>query len=162
MYGRPFRDDITFINNNSPKLEIIEENSSIAVQIHMFYLETMDETIENLNYIPFKYDCYISTDCEEKKRIIENTFKLKSTCNKYQVKVFENRGRDVAPFIEQMSPIISDYTYICHIHSKKTKTGEYGNEWRKYIFRHLFGSKEYMKALFAEFENNDRLGIIMT
>lgn len=161
LYGRPFRDDITFINNNSPKLEIIEENSSIAVQIHMFYLETMDETIENLNYIPFKYDCYISTDCEEKKRIIENTFKLKSTCNKYQVKVFENRGRDVAPFIEQMSPIISDYTYICHIHSKKTKTGEYGNEWRKYIFRHLFGSKEYMKALFAEFENNDRLGIIM-
>lgn len=79
LYGRPFRDDITFINDNSPKLETIEENSSIAVQIHMFYLETMDETIENLNYIPFKYDCYISTDCEEKKRIIENTFKLKST-----------------------------------------------------------------------------------
>ena len=46
LYGRPFRDDITFINNNSPKLEIIEENSSIAVQIHMFYLETMDETIK--------------------------------------------------------------------------------------------------------------------
>lgn len=35
--------------------------------------------------------------------------------------MFENRGRDVAPFIEQMSPIISDYTYICHIHSKKPK-----------------------------------------
>ena len=161
LYDRPFRDDITFVNDKSPKLEKMEENSSIAVQVHMFYLETLDETIENLNYIPFKYDCYISTDNEEKKRIIESAFKLKSTCNNCQVNVFENRGRDVAPFIEQMSPVIGNYKYICHIHSKKTKTGEYGNEWRKYIFRHLFGSKEYMKALFAEFENNDKLGVIM-
>ncbi len=25
----------------------------------------------------------------------------------------------------------------------------------------LLGSKEYMQALFAEFENNDKLGVIM-
>ena len=161
LYDRPFRDDIIFINEKSSKLEKMKENSSIAVQVHMFYLETLDETIENLNYIPYKYDCYISTDSEEKKKIIESAFKLKSTCNKCQVDVFENRGRDVAPFIVQMSSIISNYKYICHIHSKKTKTGEYGNEWRKYIFRHLFGSKEYLEALFAEFEDNDKLGIIM-
>ena len=109
-----------------------------------------------MNYIPGALDCYVSTDTEEKKAVIEKALRDRCKCEKFQVMVLENRGRDVAPFIVQMTPVIQKYDYVCHIHSKKTKTGEYGNEWRKYIFRHLFGGSEYLQTLFNVFEKNYR------
>ncbi len=167
LFNLPLNDDFLVMNDN--KVEAIDDKyfenqdgtSRIAVQIHMFYLETLDETIKNLNYIPYKFDCFISTDTEEKKTEIDKRFKESCNCSKYVVEVYENRGRDVAPFLVQMHDRVSKYDYLCHIHSKKTKTNEHGNEWREYIFEHLFGGAQYMRGLFNLFETDSHLGIIM-
>ena len=161
LYEMPLKNDICILNEKSNAIDKLENNKNIAVHIHMFYLETLEETIQNINYIPYDFDCFVSTDTHEKKAIIEKQLKEKCSCRYFEVRVFENRGRDVAPFIVQMAPVIERYDYICHIHSKKTKTGEYGNEWRKYIFHHLFGNKKYLEALFALFEQNKEIGLIM-
>ena len=134
---------------------------TIAVQVHMFYPETLEETIENLNQIPFPFDCYISSDTEEKRKTIEEAMRASCKAAHVQVEVFENRGRDVGPFLVQMQPVYQKYDYVCHIHSKKTKTEDHGNEWRKYIFRHLFGSEENIRQIFHEFEKDHRIGLIM-
>ena len=166
LFEEPLIDDLLIINsqisegNNSEKFK---ENDAvrIAVQIHMFYTDVLDETIEYLNNIPYKFDCFVSTDKKEKKRYIEKVLEEKCNCENYTVEIFENIGRDVAPFIEQMTNRIQKYDYLCHIHSKKTKTGEHGNEWRKYIFRHLLGGREYLKKLFDIFEEDNNIGILM-
>lgn len=165
LYKLPFDDELSVINYSDTSIEkkTFEKgnNSRIAVQVHMFYLDTLDETIENLNKIPYKFDCYVSTDSDEKKTIISTKLKDKCNCNHFVVDVFENRGRDVAPFLCQMKDVYEKYDYLCHIHSKKTKTNDHGNEWRTYIFDHLFGSKEYMKRVFNIFEANKNIGILM-
>lgn len=138
-------------NNNSPR---------IAIQIHLFYTDTIDEIINNLNEMPYSFDCYISTDTKLKQHEIEVLFKNKCKASKTIVDVFPNRGRDVAPFIVQMSSVINEYDYVCHIHSKKTTTADYGDMWRKYLYKHLFGCKEYLIQLFDMFENDARLGLI--
>ena len=161
LYEIPFEDKMSVLDEQSLQEEELPSTHKIAVQIHMFYPETIEETIQNINQIPYEFDCYVSTDSEEKKNVIEKAFREKCRCVKLQVDVFKNRGRDVAPFIVQMAPILQQYSYVCHIHSKKTKTGEYGNEWRKYIFKHLFGCKEYVKAVFSIFQKNSDIGIIM-
>ena len=161
LYQLPFYDDLCILDEKSEKAEVQVLDKKIAVHAHMFYLETLEETIQNMNYIPGAFDCYVSTDTEEKKAVIEKALRDRCKCEKFQVMVLENRGRDVAPFIVQMTPVIQKYDYVCHIHSKKTKTGEYGNEWRKYIFRHLFGGSEYLQTLFNVFEKNSKVGIIM-
>lgn len=165
LCGHPFEDDLNVINKNNKALGNAEfekkNNTRIAVQVHMFYLDTIDETIESLNKIPYKFDCYISTDSEEKKSIILMKLKSDCKCDDYYVEVFKNRGRDVAPFLVQMHKVYKKYDYICHIHSKKTKTNDHGNEWRKYIFNHLFGSEDYIRRIFNIFEADETIGILM-
>lgn len=38
----------------------------IAIQIHMFFDELAEEVLQNVNQIPYPFDCYISTDTAEK------------------------------------------------------------------------------------------------
>lgn len=166
IFNRPFYDDLKIINDSAPEVDCTnfekkDVEARIAVQIHMFYLETMDEIIENLNMIPFAFDCYISTDTDKKKAYIENKFRERCKSAEVYVEKFTNRGRDVAPFLLQMRKHLDKYDYICHIHSKKTKTNDHGEEWRKYIFRHLFGNQEYLRRVFYIFETNANIGIIM-
>ena len=158
LVGEPFVDDIEVINTPVEPSKTFDKK--IAVQVHMFYTETLDETIENLNKIPYNFDCYFSTDTEEKAEVIRNELKDKCKCNNFTVEIFSNRGRDVAPFIFQMADRIDDYDYICHIHSKRTVTGDHGNDWRRYIFKHLFGNAGYLSNIFDMFEKDENLGMV--
>lgn len=164
LFGLPLNDSLKVINESDCSQEgenFKTEKPRIVVQIHMFYIDTIDETIQYLNEIPYAFDCYISTDSRKKKNQIEKAFKDTCHCRKCVVEVFLNRGRDVAPFLVQMKEYYAQYDYIGHFHSKKTKTNDHGNEWRKYIFKHLLGNTEYLKRLFYLFEKDDKLGLIM-
>ncbi len=168
LFGLPFRNDLKILSPSSPSVEREQFEKStdvasprIAVQAHIFYVDTLDEIIRKLNLIPFPFDCYISTDTAEKKKQIEERTRQSSKARHTEVGVFPNRGRDVAPFLMQMAPVMDRYDYVCHIHSKKTKTNEHGNEWRNYNFQHLFGSEEYLKRVFWLFETDERMGIVM-
>ena len=158
LAGLPFRDDLTVITDADP---VCNTAPRIAVQVHMFYTETLAQTVENLNFLPLPFDAYFTTDTEQKaaqiRRALENTCR----CEKSAVLVTENRGRDVLPFLTQMAPVAAQYDYICHIHSKKTVTGQYGGDWRNYCFRHLFGSEEYLRRLFAYMETQKDTGIFL-
>ena len=162
---------LPFDNKNSIGQKIIKklnkefiknDKIKIGVQIHLYYLDLIDEIIMNLNFIPFPFCCYISTDTDEKVNIIQNEFnnRCKNAHNVY-VKRFINRGRDVAPFIEQMENEINKYEFILHIHSKKSRVDdEYRDDWRKYLFRHLLGSTENIYRIFEGFLTNKKLGLI--
>lgn len=160
LFNKPFIDDYLIINNCDKVNKSFNFDKKIAVHIHMFYLETLNETIENLNKIPFKFDCFISTDTCEKADFIKSEFSSRCNCKKLIVEVLENRGRDVAPFIVQMSSRIDEYDYIGHFHSKMTVKADHGNDWREYIFRNMFGSEDFIKTLFKTLEDDSKLGII--
>jgi len=110
------------INTNGYEINTFEKGKvpRIAVQIHMFYLETLKETVTNLNQIPYTFDCFVSTDTEEKRQKILEIMTQHCRCRKTVVEVMQNRGRDVAPFLIQLAPILDQYDYIGHVHSKKT------------------------------------------
>jgi len=165
LFDLPFYNDLQIIDKNSPvcEREAFErgEHSRIAVQVHIFYLDTLSDIIASLNQLPYSFDCFVSTDTEKKREEILCIMKRQCRCQKVEVKVLPNRGRDVLPFLTQMAPVLDRYDYVGHVHSKKTSTNEHGNEWREYIFDHLFGCGEYLKRLFYLFENNERIGLIM-
>ena len=162
LFSIPWKKEICFLGEQSlPAAAAQEKPPKLAVQVHMFYPETLEETIAELNGIPYPFDLYVSTDTEEKKQAIEKALSASCRAEHSFVALFPNRGRDVAPFLAQMDPVYSEYDYICHIHSKKTKTGEYGDDWRRYIFRHLFGSPDYIRCLLSRFEQDPSLGILM-
>ena len=149
--------NLTFRFNN---FELIDSKITIAVQIHVFYEDLLIEILNKVNLIPLKYDLFISTISEEKKEFIKNCL-LNSTANKYEIKIFENKGRDVFPFIKQMKIQFKRYKYICHIHTKKSVHKEFlGTNWREYIYENLIGNKEIISEILFEFEKYEKLGFI--
>jgi lipopolysaccharide biosynthesis protein len=155
--GIPFDGELVVVNH---KPDETYPPSRIAVQIHLFYTDIIDEIIENLNHIPYTFDCYISTDEKEKVKIIQTAFNKKCKAKNIFVEQCENRGRDTAPFLRQLGPVIEKYDYVCHIHSKKTVTAGYGDYWRKFLFKHLLGNEQYLYAIFNEFQKDEKLGLL--
>ena len=144
-------------NNNFSNLK---EKSKIAIQIHVYYEDLINEIINKTNNIPVKYDLYISTNSEEKKKIIEKYIKINSKANNYEIKVIKNKGRDVLPFLIQLQIKCKKYKYICHLHTKKTKFIFFGDEWRNYLYNNLVGNIDIISDILNDFEKNKKLGFI--
>lgn len=147
-----YKSDLNESKNDGPK---------IAIQVHAYYIEMMDEIISKLNEMPFAYDLFISTDEKYKKTYIEDKIKERSNAMQCHVDVFDNKGRDVKPFLGQLAPYIEDYDFICHVHTKKSLTDPLiGIVWRKYLFENIIGSRETIEDIFRIFLTNVDAGII--
>ena len=97
----------------------------------------------------------------EKAQIIEEYVKNNSKSENYYIKIVENKGRDILPFLSQLKSVIKLYKYICHIHSKKTiYSPEFGDKWRKYLYGNLLGNIEIISEILSDFENFEKLGFI--
>lgn len=137
-------------------------NCKIAVQIHIYYVDLVDEIIEYTNNIPEKFDCYISTDDNDKAEIIYNAFINRSKCNHLEIFTYKNKGRDVVPFLIQMQYRALKYEYLLHIHTKKTlqsKKKNWGNIWRKYLFDSLIGNKNTVENILRIFNTDKSIGM---
>ena len=137
--------------------------AQIAIQVHIFFIELLEEIMKKINNIPVKYDLYVTTTAEKNKNTTESYIKskLKNKPNKYQILVVENKGRDVLPFLTQFSKVFKNYKYFCHIHSKKTeKIPNIGIRWRRYLFNNLLGNAEIISEILNIFETSEKIGII--
>ena len=165
ILGFSFNHDVRFTDDKFEEInkELMRiDEIKICLQVHLYHLDLIDEIITNLNYIPFPFHCYISTDTDKKVNIIQNKFNKRcKNAHGVYVQRFENRGRDVAPFIEQMKDVISKYEYILHIHTKKSVENDgYRDDWRKYLYKHLLGSTGNIVRVFNEFVADKKLGMI--
>ena len=153
-----FNLDITTENNY---IDLFNNKSTIAIQVHLYYEELINEIINKTNNIPFNYDLYITIINNSIYTNINNYIKKYSNTNKFEILIVENKGRDVLPFLTQMKNRFKKYKYICHIHSKKSKiVPEIGFLWRKYLFNNLLGNIHVVSEIINDFEQNKKLGFI--
>ncbi len=138
----------------------LSKKTMIAVQAHVYYTDLLDDIIERINQIRFPYDLYISTDTPQKKAEIQRMLAGRTNAKAVKVRVFPNKGRDVAPFILQLQPVIHQYEYFCHIHSKKSLQGDIGTIWRHYLYENLLGSTGIIDEILYAFETQKKLGLI--
>ena len=148
-------------SNNVYNLTKLLNNTSIAVQVHVFYSDLIKEVIDNVNNIPVKFDLYITTTSIKNKLYIEEYLKKYSKADKYNIKIVKNKGRDIYPMLIQMRNIWHNYKYICHIHTKKSVHDPiYGINWRHYLFKNLLGDEQIISNILTYFENDEKLGFI--
>ena len=146
---------------NSYKIDNLKNHSYVVVQAHIFYNDLIYDIINKTNNIPIKFDLLISTTSNKIKENIIKNFIQYSKANKYEIIVVENMGRDVLPLLIQLKNNFKKYKYLCHIHSKKSKTSpEIGIKWRNYLFNNLLGNIEIVKEILSDFETMDKLGFI--
>ncbi len=127
--------------------ELPEHAMHLAAIIHVFYPELAKEIYSALTNVPGSIDVYISTTDEDKKRLIESAFEGFPK-GKVEVRVFPNRGRDIAPAFVGFKDIYSGYDACVHLHSKKSPHAAdklYG--WREYLYHNLLGSPEIVSSV---------------
>ncbi|HAF68273.1 MAG TPA: hypothetical protein DCL16_04035, partial [Acidimicrobiaceae bacterium] len=130
----------------------------ICVVAHMFYPDMGGEIAGWLNNIPFPFDLLVSTDTEEKRLELEQTLAGIRSLNRLDVRVVENRGRDIAPLLITFGSRILDYDFCLHIHSKKSPHSSETAGWFDFLMTHLLHSGQYVRSLLNEFVRDGRLG----
>lgn len=130
----------------------------VAAVAHIFYVD-LAEKMKNLMYnIPVPFDIYISTQSEDKKIALEKIFSDFKR-GKVVIKVFENRGRDIAPTFVGFKDIYKDYDLCVHIHSKKSPHDSTLAGWGEYLYKSLLGSREIVSGIFHIMEN-EKVGVV--
>ena len=133
----------------------------IAIQLHLFYVDLMDEFVEYFSNMPYQFDLYISIVDEKVREEVRKKAACIPTVNKIVIKKVENRGRDVAPLIAVFAEALLKYDYFCHVHSKKSLfTGNEQMDWRRHLLNYLFGSEDLIKRIFYGFEHGDKVGMV--
>lgn len=127
--------------------------------IHAFYPELCAEMRSYLENVPGQLDLFISTTSEDKRKSIEAAFAGYDK-GSVEVRVFENRGRDIAPKLYGFSDVYDRYELALSLHTKKSPHG--GTplaDWRHYLYEHLLGSPQIVASIF-ELLKHDRIGMV--
>jgi lipopolysaccharide biosynthesis protein len=151
LFDSPYKElkiSHTYFNNES----------IVAIQVHLYYDDLIEEIVNKTNNIPIFFDLYISIDSLDKKNKIIDYIKNNSKSKNVEILVVENKGRDVIPLLIQMKNKVKKYKYICHIHTKKSLFIDIGENWRNYLYNNLLGNENIISEILSEFENNDKLG----
>ena len=128
----------------------------IAVHLHVFYVDLLEDFLDAFENFHFVYDLFITTDNATKKQEIESI--LCSNGKDAQIFVTGNVGRDVLPMLK-LKDYLSDYDYIGHFHTKKSKEADFwaGESWRNELIDMLIKPAD---NILANFDNN-KLGIVI-
>lgn len=143
---------------NIPQQE--KMSGSIAVHIHLFYVDLLGEFVGYLNHIPYEFDLFISCQEGTDTRYVKKFAKTIVHVKNVDVQIVPNRGRDIAPLFVEFGRKIEKYDYFLHAHSKKSfYSGSEKVEWRRYSLNSILGSEEMIRKIFWLFEN-ENVGLI--
>lgn len=136
------------------------EAISCGILAHVFYVELLDEVIAFAQNVPQPSTLLVSTDSFFKMQEIEAILE-ETELPSWEVRVFENRGRDIAPSFLGFLDRLESIDYAVHIHTKKSPHYGAGFDlWRRYLFAENGGSRKRVDSILRMFESNPTLGLL--
>jgi O-antigen biosynthesis protein len=132
----------------------------IAVIVHCFHVDLLDELLDFIANIPYPYRLFVSTDTAGKRTIITEKLAARKVPH-FEVKLAMNRGRDIAPKYITFRDVYAECDYFLHLHGKKSPHGgkAWGDRWRKYLLHSLLGSPEIIASIIAIL-HDARVGLV--
>lgn len=136
----------------------MSKTDTIGVFIHIYYTDLIDEIRDILLQFKEPVSIYISTDSTNKELDIRSA--LSAFEHSLSIKVFENIGRDIAPFIVGFHDEILRHDICLRLHTKKSTHApqRWGEDWRRHLFTELCGSSERIAAVIEKFRTTPNLG----
>jgi hypothetical protein len=135
-------------------------NLKIAVVLHIFYPDMIDDIYEAIHDFPTSFDLYIAGVSDEVYLRARNVFPGIKNLKKFVCKKVPNRGRNFGPLLVEFSKNILSYDLFCHIHSKKSLySGKQQTQWFKYLIEYLIRDKEILRKTLGHFNSDKALGI---
>lgn len=143
--------------------ESSSKNKKIAIIVHMYFEDLVNECIRYIKSVPETADVFITTDTKNKKEKIEKACS-QSGLKRAKVILIENRGRDVSALLVGAKTFVNDYDLVCFAHDKKVtqlKPAIKGEGFAYKCFENILKSKEFVENIINTFDKNPRLGMLM-
>lgn len=142
----------------------VKKDVRIALHLHVYYADLVEEIINRLNKNTVRPDLLISAPSikvAEEVRIYLKDYSGKLV----DVEVTQNRGRDIAPLLTTFGKkILSSYDIVGHIHTKKTadlQDSDIGKIWYIFLLENLLGGSSKMAdKILGQMTNNSDIGMV--
>lgn len=135
----------------------------IFVHIHLYYFDMLPEIETRLRNITEPYDLFVTMP-PENEPLRADVLRFKPDAD---VRVVENRGFDVAPFIDVLNRVdLNKYDYVVKLHTKRdmlvgtVRNGfdVSGEKWRRLSLRFL-ETRASLERILRAFETDETLGM---
>ncbi|MGI4954865.1 MAG: rhamnan synthesis F family protein [Janthinobacterium lividum] len=136
-----------------------ESRPRLGVICHMFHPAVASELLHYLRQLPIPADVMISTDTVEKEAALRQAFSG-WTGGAVELRMFPNRGRDIAPKLVGFADAHARYDLVLHLHSKVSTHAAFLKPWRSYLFETLLGSPEVVRSILDAFASLPDLGMV--
>ncbi|WP_131800189.1 rhamnan synthesis F family protein [Methylobacterium indicum] len=153
---------LTIDPNKSPNAGAKDRirESRIAIHLHLFYVDLIEDFCDAFANIPFDFDLHVTTCSEINLQFIARVFSDRLHNCQVKVDVIENRGRDIAPFVDFLNKNFNDYDFVCHLHSKKSKHTNFGTAWRHWVLDSMFGNEGIVADCLNHLVQNPDVGLL--
>ena len=135
----------------------VSKTARLGVVVHLYYPELWPEIrsfLDNFDEMRLFVSLAMATGAGFDEVIL----------NEYpdaEVRYFDNRGRDMGPFVEFLADGSFDGCLaVCKIHSKRTPQLAAGEEWRTSMLSGLMGSRSVIHDVATRFATEPRLGLL--
>lgn len=143
-----------------PKVAQEPEQSrpAMAVLLHIYYADLLDEIAAHLSQLTVPFDLLVSIGPNAEAELRQDILRKWPQA---EVQTFENRGRDIRPFIQQLPLLISrGYQCVLKLHTKKSPHREDGAAWRQAVYGSLTGGPDMAQAMYRIFSRYPTLGMV--
>jgi hypothetical protein len=135
--------------------------SATAIVAHVYYEDTWPDIAGVLKRLAIPFDLIVTTvpGRETLARAVSSTFPFA------EIRVTENRGRDVRPFLALLEEGRLDrYRYVCKIHGKKSSDAGrmpyMGALWRRRLLFDLLGAPGVANQILDRFGREPKVGMV--
>jgi rhamnosyltransferase len=134
----------------------------VLLVMHIYYQDQIPIILKYCTHLPEYVDVLFTTADNAKKQIIAQFAVKVGLLNRYEVKLIENRGRDVSSILVGAADRVFDYDIVFAMHDKKSEHYEpysIGLSWQHKNFENLLGSREYIENIITLFDEEPRMGM---
>ncbi len=132
----------SFMELSTVKNVSLKKYHNRALIIHLYYIELWKDIYKYIKNFENGIDVYINVNSNITEDEYYNIIYDIPNANIFS---FENKGRDILPFINIMKIIEPlNYEFVYKIHSKVSPHRKDGNEWREHLIGSLIENKKYI------------------
>jgi lipopolysaccharide biosynthesis protein len=125
--------------------------------IHVWYPELLDELVAALRASGIDWRIVITTAHEREHSVREGVAQLGLDA---EINVFENRGRDILPFLHVANRLLDEgVTTVLKLHGKRSTHRQDGETWRRELLDKLL-APERASRVAAAFRDDATLGLV--
>lgn len=140
-----------------PVRHIKANDSSYCAILHAWHLNEFYEILASLLSSGLQWRIVVTTVKEHEKQIRS---RLETLRMQFEILVFDNRGRDILPFLNAASTLLREgVEIVLKLHTKRSPHLENGRKWRQELVDALTGGSR-AELILAAFSGQPDLGIV--